>query len=378
LKPSNRSAKEWFTWYSVSLGLSIAGTYLAYSDALGSKAWQCWTSPTAWKRDSALAVVATALVIFLLWNMGTFAIGRKTPKTLFIPSNFRLYEWLLLGTAGLLLLVLNFLVLPGIFRADLHAKLSVLAASPGCSDLSKVFADDYRQIVRPYIPYVLNPLGLWVGIVMPIFLQLIRSVFKDLRVWRINRARLDSYVSKAKRVGDTNGTSIFNGLVISLQNYVVALKAIAEEYVPILLGVSLILLYEQITPTVATTTSFSVDLGKFAVWLLLGPALVTCIVIVALGYQRATQRTEVALKALARNPSSAADSDLVKRIAETRSKLIWDQSPAAFILSVAKSATISVPLLLAIIAYVFHLHNDGWFAMFVPKIVMDFIHNLYQ
>jgi hypothetical protein len=168
-------------------------------------------------------------------------------------------------------------------------------------------------------------------------------------------------------------------MMLSLQDYVVGLKSVAEEYVPVLLGVSLILMYEQITPSVQTVTDAAVESGKLAVWLLLGPALLTCIIIVALGYQSAAHIAESGLRALAGASSeSASDGDMLKRIAEARSKLIWDQSPAAFILSVVKSATVSIPLLLAIIVYILSLHTEQWFRILVPKALVDFVQNVYK
>lgn len=378
MKRSNKPIKEWFIWYLVALVCSSAGSRLAYSDLLASEAWQCWSSRTAWKRDSALAAVATLLAIFLLWNMRAFTREQRTSKEPFAPSSFHRYEWMLLAVATILLLALNFFILPHSFRLGLQERMALLSQKPGCNDLSQVVPYDFQQILRPYFPYLLHVLGLWVGIVMPIFLFLIRCVSCDWDQWKENRSKLETYVLKAQKSTIHNRVEVFDGLSVSLQDYVVALKGIAEQYVPILLGVSLILLYEQITPSVETVTPAAVDIGKLAVWLLLGPALLACIVIVALGYQKAAHKAELGLRALVGTSPRIEDEDLLKRITEARSKLIWDQSPAAFILSVAKSATVSVPLLLAIIAYVLHLHSEGWFRIFVPKALVDFVQNLYK
>ena len=371
---------QWLLWYLGALTFSVVGTRLAYSNFLSSEAWQCWSSPTAWKRDSALAVVAAVLAIFLLWNMQAFSSEQSGKKSRFFPSRLFRYEWVILETAALLLLIYTFVILPNSFRAGLHVRILSLSQKPGCADLeSKLLVDDFHQIVKPYFVYLLHVFGLWGGVVLPVFLFLVRCISVDWDQWKQRRSRLEEFVSKAHKSDAQNRAKIFEGLLLSLQDYVVGLKDVAEQYLPVLLGVSLILLYEQLTPSSQTVTDAAVESGKFAVWLLLGPALLTCIIIVALGYQHAAHKAESGLRALVgRSAESVGDADVLKRIAEARSKLIWDQSPTAFILSVAKSATVSIPLLLAIIAYVLHLHSEGWFRIFVPKALVDFVQNVFK
>src|SRR5580700_2691895 len=99
----SKPIREWFIWYFVAVVCSVAGTRLAYSDLLASEAWQCWSSPAAWKRDSALAAVATLLAIFLLWNMRAFTREQRDSKNPFAPSSFHRYERMLLAVATILL-----------------------------------------------------------------------------------------------------------------------------------------------------------------------------------------------------------------------------------------------------------------------------------
>jgi hypothetical protein len=362
------------------MSFSMLGSRLAYSDLLSSEAWQCWSTPTAWKRDSALAVVATLLAIFLLWNMQAFGAEQIGKKGRFVPSHLKRYEWAIVAATVLLLLIYTFVILPNSFREGLCARMTSLSQKPGCADLErKIMTDDYHQIMQPYNVYVLHVLGLWCGVVLPVFLFLIRCVSVDWDQWKERRSRLEEYVAKANTSGVEDRAEVFEGLVISLQDYVVGLKTVAERYVPILLGVSLILLYEQMTPSSQTVTDAAVESGKLAVWLLMGPSLLTCIIIVALGYQKAAHNAESGFRALVGASSNAAgEVDLLKRIAEARSKLIWDQSPAAFILSVVKSATVSIPLLLAVVIYVLRLHTEQWFRILVPKALVDFVQNVYK
>jgi len=59
---------------------------------------------------------------------------------------------------------------------------------------------------------------------------------------------------------------------------------------------------------------------------------------------------------------------------------MWEESPAAFVLSVVKSATISIPLLLAVTAYVVHTLSgpEGWLGIFVPRAVIDFVRRVFS
>jgi hypothetical protein len=211
---------------------------------------------------------------------------------------------------------------------------------------------------------------------MPVFLFLIRCVVVDWKEWNKGQLRLSRCVAKAERSEESH-VDCFEGLILAFQDQVVRLKTVAERYVPVLLSVSLLLLHEQLTPSSQTVTDAAIEYGTFAVWLLLGPALLTCVVVVAFGYQKTARKAERGLRALA-GLGATLDSEVLKRIAEMRSKLIWDQSPGTFIFSVAKSATISIPLLLAVIAYVLHLHNDGWFRIFVPRTLGEFFQNVFK
>jgi hypothetical protein len=371
--------KQWALWYSIALVSAIVGSVLAYSPLLSSEAWQCWSTPTAWKRDSALAVVTTILAIFVLWNMRAFDQEKPALHEEFSPTHLRRYEWILLTSASALLLLYAFVILPNSFRLGLHARMQELSQKSGCTDLENAIKnDDFSQIMKPYFPYLLHVLGLWGGVVLPVFLFLIRCVRVDWKEWNEGQLKLSHWVANAKRI-EKHQVVAFEGLLLAFQDQVVRLKTVAERYVPVLLSVSLVLLYEQLTPSSQTVTDAAVESGKFAVWLLLGPTLLTCVVVVALGYQSTAQKTEQGLRALANSHSGVTeDSDVIKRIAEMRSKLVWDQSPGAFILSVAKSATISIPLLLAVIAYVLHLHHEGWFRIFVPRALVEFLQNIYK
>jgi hypothetical protein len=280
----------------------------------------------------------------------------------------------------ILLVLYNFVFLPDSFRSGLRLNMGTLMHKPACADLeAKVANDDYHQIMKPYIPYFLYIFGLWFGIVLPLFLFLLRSVSVDWKQWKDRRSRLDKCVDTKVSPLLQEQFRTFEKLLTAFQDHIVGLKDIAERYVPVLLAVSLALLYEQVTPSHQTVTPAAVESGKLALWFLLGPALLICITIVALGYQGAAHKAESGLRFLIEDLGYSGEGvEAFKAISEARSKLIWDQSPAAFILSVVKSATVSIPLLLAVIIYVLHSLSGGWFSIFVPKALVDFVQSVYK
>jgi hypothetical protein len=108
----------WAGWYIGALLISIVGTKLAYSDWLSSEAWQCWSSPTAWKRDAALAFVASVLVAFMLWSMRAFRTNPGDHSRQFLFP-FRNYEWVMVAITIIILLFLNCFWLPHSFSREL-------------------------------------------------------------------------------------------------------------------------------------------------------------------------------------------------------------------------------------------------------------------
>lgn len=374
----SRGRVLWASWYAGAILASIAGTRMAYSNRFSSEAWQCWSSPTAWKRDVARVIVSATLSIFLLWSMNAFSTSREHQEKQLSFFPLRRYEWMLLVGSVIFLMLFNLVLLPNSFRAGLDRDMATLVQKHGCEGLqAKIANDDYRLIMKPYIPYFLYIFGMWFGIVLPLFLVLLRSVSVDWKQWRERRLRLGECVSSEFVPSVQKPFQAFEKLLTAFQDYIVGLKDISERYVPVLLAVSLALLYEQVTPSFQTVTPAAEESGKLALWLLLGPAFLICITIVALGYQSAAHKAESGLRVLIKSSDSGKDADAFKAISEARSKLIWDQSPATFIFSVVKSATVSIPLLLAIIVYVLHSRSDGWY-IFVPKALVNFVQNMYK
>jgi hypothetical protein len=376
-------------WYGGMLAIGTIGTFLAYErDSLSSDAWRCWAAsgPHAWQRDAARLLIAAILSVFMLWNMDIAAALRKDRRERFVFEHPHRYEMVIFVVFIGLLLLFHLSLLPSSFRTALPARAALnLKLNPTngyCGNIAtRVAADDFGQIMKPYIPYMLYATSLWIGVVTPVFLVLLRRIHGDWKQWTERRTALDACLSRVSQSeSDAEAGRSFDKLHIAFQNYVIGLKEVAERYFPVLLAVSLALLYEQLTTSKETVTTAAVESGKVALWLLLGPTLLICITMVAVGYQNAARKAESGFRALAvASTERRASPELLDRLATTRAKLMWEESPAAFVLSVVKSATISIPLLLAITAYIVHtLSTEGWLGIFVPRVVIDFVRRVFS
>ncbi len=162
------------------------------------------------------------------------------------------------------------------------------------------------------------------------------------------------------------------------------LKEIAERYVPILLAISLGLLYEQLTPSYRSVTTTAVEFGKVSLWLLLVPALLICVTVVAFGYQSAVARAEAGMQSIVEASGSGVERDkLLEKVVAARSDLLLETESRGVYLDrgqKVKSGSISIPLLVALTAYVLKSLQvgDKWVEIFIPSGVVNFFKNLYN
>lgn len=354
-------------WYVAMVLLCALGTFLAYKSPLSSEAWRGWDGPEAWKRDTMRAVVSSLLSLFVLWNLEILPPKDLRPELATPWFQLERYEKIILVLSFLAAILFTFFILPESFKAGLVER-----------GFKGRFT--FREIMLPYFPYFLYIVCFWIGIVVPAFLFLLRRASADLGWWRQARARL--YGSLSRQISlDELTLSTFQELLASFQSYVIGLKNIAERYLPVLLAMSLALVHEQLTPIHETVTSTSVEAAKVASWLFLGPALLIFITLVALGYQSAVKKAEMGfspyIDLLVKSPEKA---DVLSAFLVLRTNLIWQQSPLTFIITAVKSASVSIPLLLAITAYVFKsmLDQTAWPSLFVPDAVLEILKGLYR
>jgi hypothetical protein len=360
------SWKKVLYWYAAMVLLCAIGTFLAYKSPLSSEAWVLWSGEGAWKRDTMRAIVSSLLSIFVLWNLEILpAKPYSTSRPTWSP--LRRHEWKVVALILLVLGVSNFYFLPESFIGGLiEREINV--------------PHTFRQIMVPYFPYFLYVMCFWLGIVTPAFVCLLRRMNYDLEWWKGARQKLYDTLSRQRSLEELT-TSTFQELLASFQGYVIGLKNVAERYLPVLLAMSLALLHEQLTAAHKTATSTAVEAAKGASWLFLGPALLMFVALVALGYQSAVKKAEAGfspyIDMLVESPNEK--NDVLSSFLVLRTNLIWQESPLTFIITAVKSASVAIPLLLAVTAYVLKsvIDQTAWPSIFLPSGILSLLKDLY-
>lgn len=358
-------------YYAAAIGLCLLGSSLAYLGPISSDAWQCWSGKNAWIRDGMRAVVASMLCILALAQMHVVGGTRQSAKRdlrALRPS---------CGSEFALFLIPIAVPLFSVWFLGSNFK-DGLSSHPPCASVT--IQNEFRQIWLPYVPYLFYMYGLWLLIVFPVLLFFFYWVRIDVgRRHTVISQFSEGLPSQPPKEADLTSQA-FEKLLVAFQSYVIWLKEVAERYLFLIIIVALGLLYEQLTPSRFTVTEESINWAKTALWLLLGPALVCFVILVALGYQRTANRLQFALGELANRLACRGNaSDLFDRIVEARSSLIWERSSAEFVLGVAKSATVAMPLIIALGGYVLQKLSGGeWIEIFIPKSLIKLIQGFYS
>ena len=360
-------------YFAVAVAACTLSSLLTYQGPLASKPWTCWAGELgelAWIRDGLRALVAAALAFCALAQMDAFAAegprSWRAFSTIFPSPGAELRATILLTV----LAIASVPLLGTDFKQGLPER---------CKGVP--IGSEMREIWAPYVLYLPYIVILWIGIVFPILLYLWRWVSQDLR-WRTEVAQELRVAFASLPESLQEKTRAFEHMRVAFEAYVLRLRETAERYVSVLVLVTIALLYEQTTASHRTGTDLAADIGKIALWLLLGPALFSFIVVVATGYQRTARRFEQVLTNIIGSlDRQGADAGLLDRMLKARGEIVWERSAAAFIVSVVKSATVAMPLLFALGGYVVSLLADDkslWVHIFVPKRISDFFKLLYS
>src|SRR5215472_6258692 len=167
---------EVVVWFVAILVLSTLGTYLSYHGPLSSDTMRAWGNRQAMNpvnMDVVRLVLGLLAALYIIWGMGVFSSKREGRQRLLLSLPLRRYEWWVcaVGTGLLLVFALVFQPRYG-FRQDL-VRLKI-----------DVPANTFTQITRPYLAYAVYMAGLWLGVVLPVFLLLVRSIALDRAEWR--------------------------------------------------------------------------------------------------------------------------------------------------------------------------------------------------
>jgi hypothetical protein len=367
--------KSLLLWYFIVLLVSILGTYLAYNEPFGSEAWQTWSraGQNSWIRDSIRGTAITLVSLFILWNLNVFAAWRSDPRNCYPIFRLAFYEKVIIITFLTLLLILQFSYLRLDFMHNLSSK-----GYPSITRQPEMYT--FEKITLPYLPYSLYSIGLYIGMMLPALLCLIRRISFDKNI--LSQAKKDlENLSQIDANSVESFTIIqFKQYELAFQNYVILLKNFSERYLPLILSTAIFLIIEQITSSKDTATQAAIEITKILTWLVIGPTLLIFLISVAIGYQITVNGAEQKLRSFIDLIKMSPDkSEMLGEISNFREKLIWSYSPLSFIVSAVKSASIAIPLLLTLTVYVMQtiMAESNWLYIVLPKAIAQFLKSLY-
>lgn len=357
--------------YLGSIFIASIGTYLAYNGVLSSEAWRSWDT-LPWKKDIARCAVVAIGGFYIIFNLKL----NKNISSLF-PLNQR--ERTLTIFFLLILLLLNFWILPNNFRKTKCYSFQ---------NISLVF----KEIWLPYFPYLLYNFGLWLGIVTPAFLYLLRSIIFDLKEQKQSRSKLAEIEIPLNSSCPEYIEDVLMTLKFNFQNYTFWLNNLVERYLPVVLVIALLLIHEQLTPVGESILEYSLEIVKTFLWVMLYPLVFLLLGLVAFGYQEALKTVDnicknYQQKLLNWRKTLEIDTEIPKKFKETieeisqmRESIILKTNPIRFaIYAATKNPSVSMPLLFSFTIYIIkHFGSQGtWLNLFVPQNILDFIKSFY-
>lgn len=346
------------TWYLIAVFVGGLGSFLAYRGPATSPAWQQWSGGVPWLVDTFRLALAAGLSLFVVWALGALDAENGMLRKRVLEG-----RWALVPPAIFVVVVaIHFHCLPQTFIAELHER-----SWPGTIS--------FRTIYVPYFPYLLYTVALWCGIAMPPFLFILVRVRGDWARWKAYQRQFETAFAALAAVD--SGEDHLLGAQVALQNYVARLKQIGERSLPVLLAVAAMLVYEQLTPTHKTVLTGTQNTAKVVVWLLMGPALSSLVIIVMFGYQSAIRRAERGYRRLLASPKWGTPGAREK-VLKAREELMWKGNGGSFALSILTSTSVLLLLIASGSAYIVNSANaGGWPAVFIPEEVVTMLRRVF-
>ena len=195
-------------WYWGAIAICFLGAILAYGP-LFSTAWITHFGPQGWRIEFLRAVLSGLLALFLLWNLS--AADRQPTNMALSSSSLRLLRY----ERFLFLLVFALVLLFGLYFLPKNFMKTIISEG---SDPANLFKD----VLKPYFPYLLYMFGLWLGIAFPVLIFYVRRAREDLK-WRKGAvSRLNESLPKAKHSKEELTIESFQQILITFQNYMMA------------------------------------------------------------------------------------------------------------------------------------------------------------
>jgi len=205
----------------------------------------------------------------------------------------------------------------------------------------------FEELQRPAIPYFFYELALWFGVVWPIFISVIRSARSDITESRLWETAFNQHYSAELKVNQKVGSHGFDELVTAYHNRVTRLIKRAQCNLSVILILLACFLLEYYLDKPNTALQEAVDIGKKMVWLLLLPPIAAFVRTGVIGHRKATLKMNEQLRYYMDSlTNSHADSELLNKVRVHDDQLVWTKHTSAFVISVAKSNNVIIPIAL--------------------------------
>ncbi|HVG24233.1 MAG TPA: hypothetical protein VND45_08790 [Thermoanaerobaculia bacterium] len=347
-------------WYAAMVIAGSFGSLAAYH-LPGSDAWRSWNGNFPWAVDTLRLTVCTAFALFTIFHL-----------RLLEPAHQKLAAGVLDGWKVAIPLLVPVVA---IALAVGYASRGFIEGLPSRHYLGPT---DFRAIYLPYIPYSVYVAALWGGVGSPVLAMLVTRFAHDWKELKSTRKRVFKQFVAVEHASPKRALLTYQESQMAMQDYTARLKSVAERYVPVLLTVATVLMYEQFTPSHGSVTAEANEIGKLGLWLLLGPALVSCLSIVTLRYQSVVRRAETAYRALLER-LDPEQTDVRTCLLEARAKLMWESSSGSFAATILKSTTVFVLLVSSLALYVLsNLDAKSRISLFVPNLLVDAFTNIFH
>ena len=395
MKNKNMGLSFWtsIAWFSFVFCIGGLGTYLTYNEPLTTDAWLHWIGPNAWKMDALRLMFAILVSFYVWWLLGNIRSGNFNIRELraLLPNGRT--EWVILLVVSFIFLYAVCVYLPSSFEDIMsnpkvfeerglmqnNAKLKVVHDKIS-NPLNDPAFNLSKELHRPAVPYFFYQLGFWFGAIWPMFNFILRTARQDWKIRTNSIVQFKQYLPKKPFTNKDANTKKFDVLLTAFHLRCRGIRERAQRYLSILLVLILCLIYENSTASHGTTLPEALELAKFAVWVFLGPVFVLFLTVVITGYHNTVEQVRSGIDMFIRSLTESGDNtELLDRARKFDDELITSKSGLAFLTTVLKSSSIAIPLLITIVGYVLQSVTEGeWVNIFVPKLLIDFVTNLYS
>jgi hypothetical protein len=282
-----------WTWYAAAFALCVVGA-LSHDLLFTSEIWNKWAA-TRYTAGSVhllpvWADIGRAAVGFMLsfWGLQWLDVVSERDERSIGNVGFAPHELVITSVAVTVALFFAYYVLPANFYFECR---SLVAA--GVIGRSVTFTSD--EIWKSYVLYSPYVLGLWLGMVYPVFFFFISSIRTDYVVWKSSGETARTLTG---RITKKNIDLVWTSWLA--RHHV--LKQVAAHYVPVLTFVLLLVIFEKVFFHVSATQTGDHS-GLAALSLMLLPALIISTILFTRQYATEREQTEIWLEKVAKKSS---------------------------------------------------------------------------